>query len=121
MTADLLTRVTDADAPDDALTERQALALQRGVTAALENSDDDQRLGLPSEHLTERCWDHAGVGISVYIHRKSGVVIFNTDGKALVTDVDTIDNMSLASARFHATTGGFARINNDFAEREVDQ
>lgn len=118
MSAQLLSRVTADNANDHALTERQALALQEGVKAAIETGAN-VRLGLPSNRLTASQWTHAGIGVSVYVHKPSGVMILQKqEHEPIIADVDVLDNVSTATAKFHADTGGIERINNEMPDSE---
>lgn len=83
------------------LTYKQVLALIDGVRAALENSE--VTLGVPGDLSNDR-WSHAGIGVSVYMH-ESGLVILETEGERLVTTAETLDNVSMARAKFFGEPG----------------
>lgn len=99
--AQLLNWTGTDDAPADALTARQLSELKKGVRAAIDNGE--ARLGVPGS-LTDSEWHHAGVGVSVYMHR-SGVVVMQSEGDTLVTDADTIDHMNTARVKFMVRPG----------------
>jgi hypothetical protein len=100
--SDLIRFVAPDDAPDDALAGSQLWELKQGVRAAIENGETT--LGAPGD-LTSSEWDHAGVGVSVYMHRSGVVVIENSNDGALVTDANTLDHMSTAIAKFNVNPG----------------
>lgn len=110
--AELINYKNPEDSPEGALTMRQLIALKKGVRAAIEN--DDSILSAPGDLTTER-WNHAGIGVSIYMHQ-SGVVVMKSKDDSIVTDADTLDNMSLAKSAFFANPGPAVVSTDEFEE-----
>lgn len=111
---ELLRWVHPNDAPEDALDGRQLVALKKGVEAAIEVGDGPNLLDAPGE-LSHHHWNHAGIGVSLYMHR-SGVVVIESGDNCIVTDADTIDHMSTARAAFFANPGQAVVSSNEVTE-----
>jgi len=107
--AELLNWVHPDESPEDALTARQLVELKKGVRAAIE--EDDSILSAPGDLHSDH-WNHAGVGVSIWMHR-SGVVVMTCEGDSIVTDADTLDNISTAKAAFFADPGMAAVSSED--------
>lgn len=114
----LLTWKHPEDADDGALTSRQLGALKGGVRNAIKNGE--RGLGVPGD-LNGEYWNHAGVGVSIYMHR-SGVVVMTSSGDSIVTDAETLDYMSTAKAGFAANPGPVTVASDEVEpENETDE
>lgn len=111
--AELLNWTQPEDAPENSLDARQLVELKKGVSAAIE--DADRGIGVPGE-LSAEHWNHAGVGVSIWMH-ESGVVVMSSEGDTLVTGADTLDHISRARTKFFADPGP-ASVASDRADQE---
>lgn len=111
--AQLLNRTPTDDAPDSALDERQLVELKEGVRAAI-GDVRGRGLGAPGD-LNGEHWNHAGIGISIWMH-DSGVVVMAAADGVIVTSAATLDNISTARAAFHADPGAATVANDDVEE-----
>lgn len=94
--------VNPTDADETAITSRQLAALKTGVREAIEGGEG--RLGVPGALSWER-WNHAGVGVSAWMH-ESGVVVLRSSDDTLVTDAQALQGLGeTARGRFLAKPG----------------
>lgn len=116
---ELLEWVHPNEAPEDALDGRQFHALKQGVKAAIENGDGPNLLDAPG-NLSRHHWNHAGIGVSLYMHR-SGVVVIESSEDWIVTDADTLDHVSTAIAAFQVDPGPASVASNEVTEKGIDR